>query len=111
MTKLIEAAEAAVGALENCAETAPSLKSIVRFLKQEIQKAKKTERFVLRIAGGVEPELIGPFKNAQTRDAKARRVRNADEDDGVFWLNVTNGEVSVGAYSGGFMDGLPGFDA
>lgn len=75
----------------------------------EAASAASTKRFVLRIAGCVEPELIGPFKNAQTRDLKARKLRNAEEDDGIFWLNVTDGEVSVGAYSGGFMEEIKGF--
>lgn len=45
------------------------------------------------------------------RDTKAKKLHNADEDDGVFWLNVTEkGEVTVGSFSGGFMEGIKGFN-
>jgi hypothetical protein len=73
-----------------------------------------TKRFVLRVEGCVEPGIVGPYKTAKLRDAKARKIRNdsggENSNDGVFWLNVTdNGKVQVGAYSNGFMEGQRGF--
>jgi hypothetical protein len=70
----------------------------------------KVKRYVLHVAGCVDPYLVGPYASAKTRDAKAIKLRNEDEEDGVFWLNVDNkGNVLVGAYSGGFMEGQPDF--
>jgi len=69
-----------------------------------------TKRYVLQVLGCVEPRLVGPYKTVRGRDTAARRLRNADQDDGVFWLNVTDGKAHVGAYSGGFMDDKPGFE-
>jgi hypothetical protein len=71
---------------------------------------KKVKRYVLHVWGCVDPYLVGPFTTAKKRDAKAKRLRNADEEDGVFWLNVdSKGKIELGAYSGGFMDGERGF--
>lgn len=67
--------------------------------------------FVLRVIGGVEPEVVGPFKTIKARDTKARTLSNRDAEDGVFWMNVTNdGKVTVGSYSGGYMEGIRGFN-
>jgi hypothetical protein len=74
------------------------------------KKLKVVKRLVLLVEGCVEPSLVGPYKTAKARDTKARTLRNANEDDGVFWLNVLEGNhVEVGAYSGGFMEGKEGF--
>ena len=48
----------------------------------------------------------------EDRDKEAKRIRNEGidnhgdaENNGVFWLDVTSdGKVSVGAYSNGFME-------
>jgi len=76
------------------------------------------KRYVLHVVGCVDPSLVGPYLTAKSRDMKAKKLRNADEDgglfcsqNGIFWLNVTEkGEVTVGSYSGGFMDGIKGFN-
>jgi len=69
------------------------------------------KRFVLQVEGGVEPMLVGPFKSAKKRDRSARKIRNANEEDGVFWLNVTSkGRVDLGAYTNGFMEDEEGFE-
>lgn len=69
----------------------------------------KSKLYVLHVEGCIEPSVKGPFKNCKARDAKAKKLRNADEDDGVFWLDVKDGKPIVGSYSGGFMEGISGF--
>jgi hypothetical protein len=69
-----------------------------------------TKHYVIHVVGGTEPELRGPYKTARIRDLAARRGRNGNEEDGIFWLNVEEGdELSIGTYSNGFMEGIKGF--
>ena len=63
--------------------------------------------YVLEIVGDVEPTLRGPYKNTDTRDRAAKRLRAKDEEyeNGIFALDlVKNGKVRVWAYSAGFLD-------
>jgi hypothetical protein len=64
----------------------------------------KTNYYVLKIEGGVESELIGPYKTYKGRDNVARRLRNANEEDGIFWLDQTGTKLTTGSYSNGFME-------
>lgn len=63
--------------------------------------------YILEIVGDLEPKLRGPYKNTDTRDRAAKRLRAMDEEyeNGIFALDlVKNGKVRVWAYSAGFLD-------
>jgi hypothetical protein len=66
--------------------------------------------YVLKIEGGTESELIGPYKTCKGRDNAARRLRNSgDEEDGIFWLDQTvdrkGVKLNTGSYTHAFMKG------
>jgi hypothetical protein len=64
--------------------------------------------YVLESEGDIEPNLRGPYKNTDTRDRAAKRLRAKDKelDNGIFALDLmNNGKMRVWAYSGGFLDG------
>jgi hypothetical protein len=64
--------------------------------------------YVLEIEGDIEPKLRGPYKNSDTRDRAARRLRAKDEEceNGIFAVDLMkNGKVRVWAYSAGFLGG------
>jgi hypothetical protein len=66
--------------------------------------------YVLEIYRDVEPFLHGAFESEGRRDAKARelRQRDASEENGLFWLNVTvGGDATVGFYSHAELDDNP----
>src|ERR1700731_3205716 len=63
--------------------------------------------YVLEIVGDVEPTLRGPYKNPDTRDRAAKRLRKKDtgKENGIFALDMMdNGKIRVWAYSAGFLD-------
>jgi hypothetical protein len=63
--------------------------------------------YVLEIVGDIEPTLRGPYKNTDTRDRAAKRLRKKDagKENGIFALDrMKNGKLRVWAYSG-FLDG------
>jgi hypothetical protein len=63
--------------------------------------------YVLEIVGDIEPTLRGPYKNTDTRDRAAKRMRANDEEyeNGIFALDLMkNAKVRVWAYSAGFLD-------
>jgi len=65
--------------------------------------------YLVIVYGDVEPALKGPYKTEQARDCAAFRHRQKTDKDGVYKLNVTTaGAPQIGAYSGGFMDGVWG---
>ncbi len=64
--------------------------------------------YVLEIVGDIEPTLRGPYKNTDTRDRAAKRLRAKDGEceNGIFALDLrNNGKIRVWAYSAGFLDG------
>lgn len=62
--------------------------------------------FVLFVWGDVSPELRGPYRTAEERDAAAQELRREEgADHGIFPLDCT-GRVAVDCYSGGFLDDL-----
>ena len=64
--------------------------------------------YVLEIEGDIEPKLRGPYKNPDTRDRAAKRLRQEDreKENGIFALDLmNNGKIRVWAYSGGFLGG------
>src|SRR6266851_7200289 len=63
--------------------------------------------YVLEIVGDIEPMLRGPYKNADSRDRAAQRLRKKDagKENGIFALDLmNNGKIRVWAYSAGFLD-------
>src|SRR6266852_4175107 len=61
----------------------------------------------LEIVGDIEPRLRGPYKNTDTRDRAAKRLRekDAEKKNGIFALDLmNNGKIRVLAYSAGFLD-------
>ena len=79
--------------------------NLYRFFTGELPPYKQPHRFILKIEGDVEPVLIGPYSDLE-RDVAAKAMRNAsDGEDGIFWLDLDNGQVKVGSYSAGFMEG------
>ena len=67
--------------------------------------------YIIHVIGSVEPQLRGPYKTGRNRDLTARRLRQDEaEADGFFSLDIDeHGTPSIGSYSNGFMEGLPGF--
>jgi hypothetical protein len=64
--------------------------------------------YVLEIVGDIEPNLRGPYKNSDSRDRAAKRLRKKDagKENGIFALDMmNNGKIRVWAYSAGFLDG------
>ncbi len=64
--------------------------------------------YVLEIVDDIEPTLRGPYKNTDTRDRAAKRLRKKDagKENGIFALDMmNNGKIQVWAYSAGFLDG------
>jgi hypothetical protein len=63
--------------------------------------------YVLEIVGDIEPTLRGPYKNMDTRDRAAKRLREKDagKENGIFALDLMkNGKLHIWAYSAGFLD-------
>src|ERR1700674_2962974 len=63
--------------------------------------------YVLESEGDIEPTLRGPYKNTDTRDRAAKRLRekDAEKENGIFALDLmNNGKIRVWAYSAGFLD-------
>jgi hypothetical protein len=63
-------------------------------------KMKKSKLYLIGVQGGVEPSVIGPFKNEFTRDESARAVHKQQKaDDSLFWADVDGaGRLMVGSY-------------
>jgi len=68
-------------------------------------------RYLLVVAGDIEPELKGPYKTEAGRDTAALAHKRAHGDrDGLFMLDITaQGRPRVASYSGAFFgDDSPG---
>jgi DNA-directed RNA polymerase subunit M/transcription elongation factor TFIIS len=95
---------------ESCGATWKDLFRLVGYEGQNITQPEgkpesEPKHYLLIVSGCVEPQpLEGPFTEEE-RDARAREARNADEDDGVFWVEIDeNGVPEIGAFSGAFME-------
>lgn len=65
----------------------------------------RTGIYLVFVEGDIEPQIIGPFADAEERDSTAHELRReCGEDHGIFMLNVdpANGKPTMGAYCGGF---------
>jgi hypothetical protein len=59
--------------------------------------------YVIRLHGGIEPEVIGPFPTEIERDERARELRKENDEDVIVQLNSTDPNVAVSAYSAGYL--------
>jgi len=60
--------------------------------------------FVLRLHGGIEPELIGPFPNEDARDKAAQTLRRENDVDVILSLTGPGSSLTIDAYSSGFLN-------
>lgn len=63
--------------------------------------------FVLYVWQDVEPQMQGPFYDADARNVKARELRQKEGPDegGIYWLDIDeDGIATAGPYTGGFLD-------
>ena len=60
--------------------------------------------FVLRLLGGIEPELIGPFPNEDARDKAAQTLRRENDVDVILSLTGPGSSLTIDAYSSGFLN-------
>jgi hypothetical protein len=77
----------------------------IQMLALEPQK-DKSKLYLLTTIGDVEPELSGPFETKEDRlkAAVSHRQNDPDKKDGLFKLDVINGEPQVGTYCGDDLD-------
>ena len=65
----------------------------------------QTGIYLVFVEDDIEPRIVGPFADGDTRDKKARELRREHgQDHGIFMLNVTliSGATTIDAYSGAF---------
>jgi len=59
--------------------------------------------YLIDVVGSIDPALLGPFETDAKRDEQARLFHKAQrDDDALFWLDVKDGEPSIGSYTGEF---------
>ncbi|MBA4372270.1 MAG: hypothetical protein C0402_05360 [Thermodesulfovibrio sp.] len=61
--------------------------------------------YLLDVVDGIEPTVRGPYQTEEDQESEAKRIRKEEqsEDDCLFWAKVDeDGNLTVGAYSGGF---------
>lgn len=62
--------------------------------------------YLIAVEGGIEPSLHGPYDTIEERDEDAQEIAK-DQDpgsDGLFPLDQEDdGQLSIGAYPGGFL--------
>jgi hypothetical protein len=82
-------------------EVKTKIKEKLERIKEQI-KERKTELYLLKVIGDVEPELSGPFNTNKNRlkAAIGHRQNDPDKCDGIFKLDVINGKPQVEAYYG-----------
>jgi hypothetical protein len=82
--------------INNCSESAQ-----MDFL----MSGGETSMWLVVVVGDGEPEIHGPYKDGDERDAAALEHRKGDEgdEDGIFKLDC-EGTPEVETYSGGFFD-------
>ncbi len=59
--------------------------------------------YLIRLHGGIEPEVIGPFRTQMERDERARELRKENDEDVIVQLDSTDSNVAVNAYSAGYL--------
>ena len=77
-------------------------------LKERLVEQSKAESpqncwYLIRLHGGIEPEVIGSFPTEIQRDERARELRKENDEDVIVQLNSTDPNVAVNAYSAGYL--------
>lgn len=67
-----------------------------------------SKRYLVFVWGDVEPEIMGPFTDADDRNAMAGMIRAREGDEhGLYRLDIDEqGVPSIGAFGGGEMEEL-----
>lgn len=74
----------------------------------KVKSKTPTKYFLVTVWNDIEPECEGPFKTEDERDQRAKDFREEEGDrHGIYWLNIKGDKIEIGAYSGGFFEGLP----
>ncbi len=60
--------------------------------------------FLLRLHGGIEPELIGPFDTEDQRDQQAIALRKENDEDVILAVDGPGESVRIEAYGHGFLN-------
>lgn len=79
------------------------------YLQQLLEAAERAAKLyrqyhVLRLHGGIEPEIIGPFDTEDERDLAAQLLRRENDEDVILALNGPGSSVAIEAYSAGFLN-------
>jgi hypothetical protein len=79
------------------------------YLQQVVEAADRAAKLyrqyhVLRLHGGIEPEIIGPFDTEEERDLAAQLLRRENDEDVILALNGPGSSVEIEAYSAGFLN-------
>lgn len=61
---------------------------------------RQTKFYVLCVWGDVEPDVRGPYRDAQKQLDAARELRREDQgqESGIYAAKIENGELVVEAY-------------
>ena len=63
------------------------------------------ERYLIFVWGDVEPEIKGPFKDEDERNAEARRLRQTEGDEnGIYPLDIVDGKPVIWTYINAFFE-------
>jgi len=65
------------------------------------------KHYFINVIGGVDAEIIGPYKTDDKRDAEAKQFRynEQSENDSIFALDITElGDPVIWSYSAAFME-------
>jgi len=78
-----------------------------RYLEQILTASNRAinlyhQFYVLRLHGGIEPELVGPFDNEDERDDRAKELRKENDEDVILAVDGPGSSIKIDAYSGGF---------
>jgi hypothetical protein len=68
----------------------------------------KPKHYLLATIGDIEPKLSGPFETEESclNAAISHRQNDPDKKDGLFKLDIINGEPHVSSYCGGELEDL-----
>ena len=80
--------------LENCLEQIQAAANRATLLYRQFH--------ILRLHGGIEPEVIGPFATEDERDDRAIELRKENDEDVILALDGPGSSIEINAYSTGF---------
>jgi hypothetical protein len=65
------------------------------------------KNYLIVMSGGVEVEKVGPFDSTEDQIARAKEIWTTLDPmsgDNIFWMDLEQGDVHVGAFSEGVLD-------